>query len=86
VQEPVSADPDHSTFIPISIDRRPYHAPLPRMTGAELRQLAEPHIGPDRDLYLDVPGSGGRLIADSETVDLRPGMHFFSVPRSINEG
>lgn len=73
-------------FTPISIDRHPYKAPRTPMTGAELRQLAEPPIAADRDLYLDIPGGQSRLIADAEAVDLKPGMHFFSVPKSINEG
>lgn len=72
--------------IPIIIDRRPYEAPRNPMTGAELRQLAEPHIGSDRDLYLDRPGTRGILIRDDERVELRPGMHFFSVPKHIHEG
>src|ERR1700678_4015713 len=72
--------------IPIFIDRRPYEATRDPMTGAELRELAQPHIGPDRDLYLDKPGTGGILIGDDEQVDLEPGMHFFSVPKQIHEG
>jgi len=72
--------------IPIVIDRRSYDAPRNPMTGAELRQLAEPHIGPDRDLYLDRPGTRGVLILNEERVELHPGMHFFSVPKHIHEG
>ena len=72
--------------IPIVIDRRPYEAPRNPMTGTELRQLAQPHIGPDRDLYLDRTGTKGILILDDERVELQPGMHFFSVPKDIHEG
>lgn len=72
--------------IPVFIDRRPYEAPRNPMTGSELRELAHPPIGPERDLYLDKPGSGGILIDDEERVDLEADMHFFSVPKHIHEG
>jgi hypothetical protein len=72
--------------IPIIIDRRPYEAPRNPMAGEELRQLADPPIGPDRDFYLDRPGTRGILIHDDERVDLEPGMRFFSVPKDIHEG
>ena len=76
----------HQRTIPIVIDRRRYEAPHTPMTGTQLRQLAAPHIGADRDLYLDVPGTGGRLIADQQEVPLKADMVFFSVPKTINEG
>ncbi len=72
--------------VPITIDRRPYEAPENPMTGAQLRQLAKPPIGADRNLYVDKHGTDGVLIGDSEEVELHPGMVFFSVPKKINEG
>jgi hypothetical protein len=73
--------------IAISIDRKPYKAPKTPMTGAELRALADPPIGSDRDLFLEVPGRGqDRLIQDAEPVDLKEGMHFYSAPKTVNPG
>ncbi|MEX1245271.1 MAG: multiubiquitin domain-containing protein [Thermoanaerobaculia bacterium] len=73
--------------IPITIDRKPYKAPKSPMTGAELRALADPPIGPDRDLYLEVPGRGqDPIIQDNQSVDLKEGMHFYSAPKTINPG
>lgn len=78
---------EHPHSIPIQIDHRPYQAPKTPMTATELRALAEPLIGSDRDLFLTVPGPGDdRLIRDEESVDLKPGMHFYTAPRSINPG
>jgi hypothetical protein len=57
------------------------------MTGLELRHLVHPPIGSDRDLYLEVPGPGqDKLIGDDQPVDLRPGMHFYSAPKTVNPG
>jgi hypothetical protein len=73
--------------IPINIDHKPLKAPKTPMTGPELRALAVPPIGPDRDLFRVVPGPADDIkIADSEEVDLAPGMHFYSAPTSINPG
>lgn len=73
--------------IPIQIDHKPYKAPKTEMTGAELRALAEPNIGSERDLFEEVPGQGDDLpIANDQTVQLKPGMHFYSAPSNINPG
>jgi Multiubiquitin len=72
--------------VPIIIDRRPYEAPDNPMTGTQLRQLAKPIIGADRNLYLEKHGTDDVLISDSQEVELHPGMVFFSVPKKINEG
>jgi hypothetical protein len=37
--------------IPIQIDHKPYKAEKTPMTGAELRTLASPNVGADRDLF-----------------------------------
>lgn len=73
--------------IPIQIDKKHYDAPTPNMTGAELRALASPPIGSDRDLFLITPGpADDRKVGDSEVIDLKPGTHFFSAPTTINPG
>ena len=76
---------DH--FIPIKIETKPYKAPKTPMTAEELRALADPNIGTDRDLWLTIPGpADDDLIDDGESVNLEPGMHFYSAPRTINPG
>lgn len=73
--------------IVIHIDHKPYKAPKERMTGSELRALADPDIGPDYDLYRVVPGrEDDDLIGDTEEVELKNGMHFYSAPKTINPG
>lgn len=73
--------------IPIHIDQKKYDAPSPTMTGAQIRALASPAIGPDRDLFLVVPGpADDRKVGDSEVIELKPGTHFFSAPTTINPG
>ncbi len=77
--------PDHETHI--FVDRVRFDITKTAMTGAEIRALPSPAIGPDRDLFLQVPGPGDdRKIADEESVELKNGTHFYSAPRSINPG
>lgn len=81
-------DDDHPHLpIPIVIDDKPYKAPKEDMTGTELRQLAQPPIGPDRDLFLVEPGpADDPKIGDNEVVHLKAGMHFYPAPKTINPG
>ena len=77
--------PEHP--IVIHIDQQRYDAPKSPMTGAEIRVLAQPPIGPDRDLWLVVPGpADDERIADNQAVELKNGMHFYSAPTTINPG
>lgn len=78
---------DRNGFVPIQIDHKPYKAPKPSMTGTELRQLADPDIAADRDLFRVVPGPADDVkVSDGDTVQLEPGMHFYSAPKTINPG
>ena len=71
----------------IKIDKENFHVESERMTGAELRQLPTPAIGPDRDLFLIKPGPAeDERIADDQVVELKDGMHFFTAPSTINPG
>lgn len=72
--------------ITIHIDRKEYRVDKVEMTGAEIRQLPSPPIGPDYDLYLEVHDGEDRLIADDDEVHLQEGMHFFSTQRHITPG
>ena len=56
------------------------------MTGAELRRLPHPPIGPDRDLFEVVPGGSDKKIADGDVVEMRNGLRFFTAPAQINPG
>lgn len=70
----------------IQIDRQHYKVEATTLTGAEIRQLPQPPIGPDRDLFEVVPGSSDRKIADSDVVQMRDGLRFFTAPGQINPG
>lgn len=72
--------------ITILIDKKEYKAPETGMTGAQLRALAEPPIGPEYDLFQIVPGGDDKLITDNEEVHLKNGDRFFSAPHNINPG
>lgn len=73
--------------VTIKIDKESFHVDKEQMTGAELRQLPTPSIGPDRDLFLIKPGPAeDERIADDQTVKLMNGMHFFTAPSTINPG
>jgi hypothetical protein len=81
------SDEHHTTQIPITIDKVPFKAPKTPMTGAELRALPEPDVASDRDLWLEVPGPSDDLpITPTTVLDLRPGMHFYTAPKTINPG
>lgn len=71
--------------LPIFIDGTKYEVHVEALTGAQIRALAIPPIGEDRDLWLERPGLD-ELIADNQVVELAHGMRFFSVPKVINPG
>lgn len=82
--------PDRPRLV-IRIDRREYAVPPElledgRLTGLQIRRLADPDIGPDRDLFEVVPGGSDRRIADAQEVPIRNRMRFFSAPSVINPG
>jgi hypothetical protein len=71
----------------IKIDRDHFKVTGPTITGAQLRQLPTPPIGPDRDLFLTVPGpAGDRLIGDADVVELEKALRFFTAPANITPG
>jgi Multiubiquitin len=77
---------EHEHEITIHIDRKQFKVDAKELTGAQLRQLPHPLIGPDYDLYLEVPGGEDELIADDKEVKLKECMHFFSTQRHITPG
>ncbi len=78
--------PEAPGKVPILIDGTRVHAPRGSLTGKEIRQLVDPPIGDDRDLWLDREGSLDDLVEDDEVVKLTPNMRFFTVPKVINPG
>jgi len=70
----------------IKIDRTEFKVKEHFRTGAQLRALPSPPIGPDRDLFEVVPGGSDEKIADNQEVKMRDGLRFFSAPAQINPG
>jgi hypothetical protein len=70
----------------IQIDRVHYTVEHDGMTGAELRALVTPPVGPDRDLFEVVPGGTDRKIDASDIVRMRNGLRLFTAPSHINPG
>jgi len=79
-------DRDDKKDITIFIDGKGYETREHELTGIEIRHLATPPIGQDRDLWLERPNGMDKLIGDQEEVHLRDGTRFFTVPRVINPG
>lgn len=70
----------------IHIDKHAYHVPFSSATGTQLRQVPSTAIGPNLDLYEEVPGAEDILILDNVTYSLKDGLHFFTAPATINPG
>jgi hypothetical protein len=70
----------------IKIDRTMYKVDEPVLTGAQLRALPNPPIGPDRDLFEVVPGGSDLKIENDTAVEMRNGLRFFTAPAQINPG
>ena len=85
-KEDQSSKPQHETVV-IHIDHKQYKTEKETLAGADLRLLAEPHIGQEYNLWLEIPGPGDDdLIEDGVAVPLRNGMQFYSVLKQINPG
>ena len=83
--------PDLTRPLKIRIDRKEYPVPSDlldagKLTGQQIRRLADPNIGPDRDLFEVVPGGSDRKIDAADGVFIRNHMRFFSAPAVINPG
>ncbi len=70
----------------IRIDRDHYDVEAESLTGQQLRELPDPDIGLDRDLFEVVPGGSDRKIEADTKVDMRSGLRFFTAPAQINPG
>ena len=82
-----SPDPHRPKVITIHIDHHEFKVDKGPMTGQQLRDLPDPPIGPDRDLYLEIHGkTDDELIENDQVVELKEGMRFFTAPAHINPG
>jgi hypothetical protein len=70
----------------IKIDRAEFKVKERFRTGAQLRLLPNPPIGPDRDLFEVVPGGSDKKIENNDEVKMRDGLRFFTAPAQINPG
>jgi hypothetical protein len=84
IQNDEHGRPDRPKMFEIKIDRMNYKVSV--LTGAQLRQLPEPDIGPDRDLFEVVPGGSDVKIEADAKVEMRNGLRFFTAPAQINPG
>lgn len=58
-----------------------------KITGHDLRQAADAPVGPDRDLWREVPGDGpDELVEDEQIVVIEEGVRFFTAARHITPG
>jgi hypothetical protein len=69
--------------IPVFIDGHEYASRVRRVTEADLRRLPRPPIPDGKELWLDIPDEQDRPLAEGETIELAPGMRFFSEPYEI---
>jgi hypothetical protein len=72
--------------VEIKIDRTEFKVTEKTLTGAQLRRLPNPDVGPDRDLFEVVPAGSDRKIELTEVVKIRDGLRFFTAPAQINPG
>jgi hypothetical protein len=73
--------------IPITIDKTHFKVSTEQMTGTELRALPDPDVPADRDLWLEIHGNqDDELVAPASVIHLKPGMHFYTAPSTINPG
>lgn len=77
---------NHPQVFEIRIDRTTYRVQQSVMTGAQLRHLPNPDVGPDRDLFEVVPGGSDLKIEVDTQVQIRNGLRFFTAPAQINPG
>jgi hypothetical protein len=65
----------------IKIDRVEYAVHKEHVTGLELRNVPQPAVGSDRDLFEVVPGESDRKILDDTVVKIHDSMRFFAALR-----
>lgn len=69
--------------VTIHVDKKTFEVTSPQ-TGGQLRLLGS--LASNYDLWEEVPGGQDKLIEPADSVELKNGMHFFSVEQNINPG
>jgi hypothetical protein len=73
--------------ITIYVNRHPFRVADQPVTGAALKELPTPPVGPDLDLVRIMHGGESDLfVRPDEVVELEDGTEFFAVPRTIMAG
>ncbi len=75
--------PDETT---VTIDRLKFVLPERPTTGRDLRQLGNPPVSDDYDLWMIVPGHDDELVRNDDVLDPIGFRRFFTSPRVINAG
>jgi hypothetical protein len=74
-------------LITIYVNRHPFRVARRPVTGAVLKEMPTPPIGPDSDLIRIMHGGESDLfVQPDEVVELEDGTEFFAVPRTIMAG
>src|SRR5689334_139061 len=81
---PQGGQPQHE--FQIQIDRVHYTVAQDRISGAQIRRVPNPPIGPERDLFEVVPGHPDNKVEDDEVIEIKNGKRFFTAPSTINPG
>lgn len=86
-QEDGAMTSQHGHTVPIFIDTVKYEVIPGPIAGEALRELPDPDVPADRDLWLETPGPADDvLIKPGETYEVKAGMHFYTAPATINPG
>jgi hypothetical protein len=81
----------HDDGVTIYIDHKPYSAASAHVTGAELRELPNPPIGADKDIFHAISGKSDDIkVGDADVVDINlrevnHGRHFYSARKALAE-
>ena len=76
----------HNESFKIQIDRRHYTITEKERTGLQLRNLEEPPIKADRDLFEVLPDGLDRKVENDYVAEIYTGKRFFTAPNHINPG
>jgi hypothetical protein len=83
----VGANGSSTGRITVYVNRHAFRVPDKPVTGAMLKELPTPPIGPDLDLIRIMHGGESDLfVRPDEVVELEDGTEFFAVPRTIMAG
>ena len=78
---------ENTETVVIVIDEIECQVKAGEITGRDLRQAAEAHIAPDRDLWRECPGDGSdEQVEDEKIVVIEEGVRFFTAARYITPG